>query len=341
MTRDSGGAPGLGPGTEFDRIRGFLRGLGPAPGVRVGPGDDAAVLDDGTVLSTDLSVEGVHFRLDWIGPRDAGRRAAAAALSDLAAMAARPVGLLASVAAPQPGTLADALMEGVREAAEAAGALLLGGDLTRSPEGGPSVVDVVVVGRTSRPLLRSGARPGDRLWVTGRLGAAAAAVQAWGRGMAPDPVAEQAFRDPRPRIAEARWIRDHLGATAGLDLSDGIGGDASHLAAASGVGVELDGDALLAVAHRTGAPDDDDRAALERALHGGEDYELLVSLPGTVEASGVEEFRRKFDLSLSPVGRVVPDPGVRLRPPGGGDPVSLRRGGWDHFATGTGAGPSP
>jgi thiamine-monophosphate kinase len=334
-----GGALGSGP--EFDRIRGFLRDLAAAPGVRVGPGDDAAVLDDGTVLSTDLSVEGVHFRLDWISPVDAGRRAAAAALSDLAAMAARPVGLLASVAAPPPGTLADALMEGVREAAEAAGAPLLGGDLTRAPTGGPSLVDVVVVGRTSRPLLRSGARPGDRLWVTGRLGAAAAAVEAWARGEEPDPAAARAFRDPRPRIAEARWIRDRLGATAGLDLSDGIGGDAGHLAAASGVGVELDGDALLALAHRTGAPADDDRAALDRALHGGEDYELLVALPESLVPSGVEEFRRRFDLSLSPVGRVVPDPGVRLRPPGGGDLVPLRRGGWDHFAPGAGAESSP
>jgi thiamine-monophosphate kinase len=344
-TRSAAGGTPLGPGAEFDRIRGFLQGLPVPAGVRVGPGDDAAVLADGTVLSTDLSVEGIHFRLDWISPEEAGWRATAAALSDLAAMAAAPVGILVSVAVPRPGDLADALMAGVRAAAEAARAPLLGGDLTRSP--GPALVDVVAVGRTDAPLLRSGARPGDELWVTGRLGAAAAAVEAWVRGAAPHSEAREAFARPRPRIDEARWLAGALGATAGIDLSDGLAGDAGHLAAASGVGVELDAAGLGAVAWTGGggepalsrepagthpsSPSPALSPALRRALHGGEDYELLVALPPGVGARGVEEFRQRFDLVLSPVGCVVPGSGVHLRPEGGGAPVPLARGGWDHF----------
>jgi thiamine-monophosphate kinase len=340
--------PRLGPGREFDRIRGFLDGMTPARGVRVGPGDDAAVLDDGTVLSTDLAMEGIHFRLDWITPREAGWRAGAAALSDLAAMAADPVGMLVSLAVPPPGSLADEVMAGIRDLGEATGVPLLGGDLTRSV--GPVVLDVVVVGRAAEPLLRSGARSGDELWVTGPLGAAAAAIEAWEEGRQPSPAERAAFAAPRPRLDEARWLARTLGATAGLDLSDGLAGDAGHLSAASGVGVELVGAAVLQTAWRgearadTGADADaspSPEPALLRALHGGEDFELLVALPPGAGAGGVEEFRRRFDLVLSPVGRVVPGSGVRLRPVDGGAPIALDRGGWDHFAPGPGDPASP
>jgi thiamine-monophosphate kinase len=310
----------LGPGGEFDRIRAFLAGLPPAPGVRVGPGDDAAVLVDGTVLSTDMAVEGVHWNPAWTTPREAGWRAGAAALSDLAAMAAEPVGLLVSLAAPREGGAGDQAMAGIREVADAVGAPLLGGDLTRSP--GPLVVDVVVVGRTGAPLLRSGARPGDELWVTGTLGGAHAALRAWRDGADPDPRARAAFARPHPRIQEARWLVQTLGARGGLDLSDGLAGDAAHLATASGVAVYLDEDQVRKVAFQGG---------VEGALHGGEDYELLVALPPGRGRGGVEEFRERFDLVMSPVGRVAAGSGVHLVPSGGGDPEPLRRGGWDHF----------
>jgi len=335
----------MGPGAEFDHIRGFLEGLPDAPGVRVGPGDDGAVLDDGTVLSSDLSIEGTHFRLDWVTPEEAGYRATAAALSDLAAMAARPRGILVSVAVPAPGSLSAPIMAGVRAAAAASGAPLLGGDLTRSP--GPAVVDVMVVGRADPPLLRSGARPGDELWVTGSLGAAAAAIEAWEAGRTPDARAREAYCRPVPRIEAARWLVTEAGARAGLDLSDGLGGDAAHLAAASGVGVELDAAGILAVAHR--APGEAGAApaaaaldnALRRALHGGEDFELLVALPPGRGQARVEEFGRRFDLPLSRVGRVVVGHDVRLRPRGDGPPHPLSSGGWDHFAPGPGGSELP
>lgn len=329
--------PTLGPGVEFDRIRGFLEGRASASHVRVGPGDDAAVLADGFVLSSDLSMEGVHFRLDWMDPAEAGFRATAAALSDLAAMAARPLGVLASVAVPAPGTLAASLMAGVREATEAAGTVLLGGDLTRSP--GPAVVDVMVVGHTLLPLLRTGARPGDELWVTGTVGASTAAVEAWTAGRTPHPEARRAHVRPVPRLAAGIWLLEVLGARAGLDLSDGIAGDAGHLAAASGVGVVLEAQDVLSVAHRE--PGEEQDRVLARALHGGEDYELLVALPPGGGAARVEEFRERFDLSLSRVGKVVAGEGVHLRPLGGGSPVRLSRGGWDHFRSEPGNPASP
>lgn len=320
----------LGSGAEFDRIRAFLRDLPAHPDVRTGPGDDAAVLSDGTVISTDLSIEEIHFRLDWIDAHEAGWRATSAALSDLAAMAATPVGVLVSLAVPGSGRAASMsrdFMEGVRASAAAVGAALLGGDLSRSP--GPVVLDVTVVGRTPSPLLRSGARPGDTLWVTGHPGAASGAVAAWRAGGEPDPGERAAFARPRPRIHEARHLADRLGARAGIDLSDGLVGDAGHLAAASGVRVVID-------EFRIPVPGDlsDPSAAAARrrqALHGGEDYELLVALPEPVSPEEVEKFHESFDLPLTRVGEVGPGTGVRVRPERDAEPGIPDAGGWDHF----------
>jgi thiamine-monophosphate kinase len=317
----------LGPGREFDRIRRILQGLpSPVGAVQVGPGDDACVLEGGWVISTDLSVEGVHFRLEWITPEEAGYRAAAGGVSDLAAMAAEPVGILASVAAPGDGASAERLMEGVKELASETGAALLGGDLTRSP--GPLLVDIVALGRTGTPLLRSGARVGDELWVTGRLGGAAAAAALFEAGIPVPPDLRRAFTAPRPRIEEARWLQA-AGARAGIDLSDGIAGDAGHLAAASGVAVLLEEEALPLHRHLS-LVDGADPLAL--ALHGGEDYELLLAAPVGILTPRVEEFALRFDLPLSRVGSVFPGEGVLLRPRGGGEPRRPSRGGFDHFA---------
>jgi len=332
LRREGGEGPrttALGPGGEFDRIRGILGGMPPhGPDVRLGPGDDACILADGWVISTDLSVEGVHFRLDWIGAAEAGYRAAAAGLSDLAAMAAEPVGILVSIGAPGDGGLAEQAMEGVKEVARSCGASLLGGDLTRSP--GPLVIDVVSVGRTADPLVRTGARAGDEIWVTGHLGGAAAAAALWqGKKSVPEAL-RRAFSAPKPRLSEARWLRA-AGVRAGLDLSDGIAGDAAHLAAASQVRVVLEEGSLplhpaLAVAELP-----PDVTGLSLALHGGEDYELLVAAPPGLLAPRLEEFARQFDLVLSRVGRVVAGEGVFLETVAPGPPRRLERGGYDHF----------
>lgn len=321
----------LGPGREFDLIRRFLADAGPdAPGVELGPGDDCALFSaDRVAISSDLSLEGVHFRRDWIGPEEIGYRAAAAALSDLAAMAARPIGILSSVAVPA-GDLPDyavSLSVGMREAAAEVGASVLGGDVARSP--GPIVLDVTVVGEATRPVLRSGARVGDAVWVTGRLGGAAAAVRAWLDGEEPDPKAREAYARPRPRTREARWLAERGVPSAMLDLSDGLAGDLAHLAAASNVGILLEPERVpVHPAAREGTASEDD--ALRLALGGGEDYELCFAAP----PGAVEEIRTMFEESfavpLSRVGEVVSGEGVRVRRPDGTiEPVSIE--GFRHF----------
>ena len=321
---------------EFELIRSFLRGapaLSPES-VLVGPGDDAAVLADGTVLSTDLAIEGVHFRLDWITAEEVGYRSAAGAVSDLAAMGAEPLGVLVSLAAPGDGELVDDVMTGVKALAADVGAALLGGDLTRSP--GPLLLDVVSVGRVDRPLLRSGAAEGDELWVTGALGAAGGAVALWEAGRAVPTPLRAAFARPRPRIAEARWLVA-AGATSGIDLSDGIAGDAGHIAAASGVAVVLERDALpihAALADIVWPKDSSwssGDAPITFALHGGDDYEILVGAPAGRLGPRVAEFARKFDVPLTRVGRVESGSGVFLES-SSGDRTRVARGGFDHFA---------
>lgn len=302
----------LGPGPEFDLIRRFLGGDAPSggPGIRVGPGDDCAVVaGDGIALTVDMAVEDVHFRRAWLGPSEIGYRSAAGAISDLAAIAARPIGILASVALG-PGDEVEfgpAVMAGVVAAAADAGAVLLGGDVTRSP--GPLVVDIVAVGEASTPVLRSGAEPGDEVWVTGELGAAAAAVAAWLDGREPDAAARAAFVCPAPRIREALWLADRRIPTAMIDLSDGIAGDAGHIAAASAVRVLVRAGALpVAAAAAAAAPGD----VVRLAAAGGEDYELcFTARAGTVE--GVAgEFEERFGIRLTMVGEVTAGSGGGL-----------------------------
>lgn len=325
----------LGAGREFDRIREVLEDVGVGSGseaVRVGPGDDATVLGDGLVLSTDLAVEGVHFRFDWLSAREVGYRAAAGGLSDLAAMGAEPVGILVSLAVPLDGALAPRIMKGAKHLAAEFGAELLGGDLTRSP--GPCVIDVVSVGRVDEPLLRSAAGPGDELWVTGSLGGAAAAVRCLESGREPSELLRARLAAPRPRVREARWLVE-AGVRCGIDLSDGIAGDAGHLAAASGVGIVLEAHALpLAPGIR--AEDSDDGGPptdpFELALHGGEDYELCIAAPAGLLGPRTSEFVETFGIPITRVGRVVEGRGLRVLDEPGGTPRPIEGGGWDHFA---------
>jgi thiamine-monophosphate kinase len=328
----------LGRGVEFDRIRRILAG-GEFPlsmeGVLVGPGDDGALLEGGIVLSTDLSIEGIHFRLDWVTEEEAGYRATAAGVSDLAAMGATPLGVLASVAAPGTGDGAERLMLGVRRFCADYGIPLLGGDLTRSH--GPLIADIVSVGRGDRPLLRSGARESDELWVTGVLGGAAGAVALWKVGHLPPTELRAAFVSPRPRLEEARFLVE-AGVHAGMDLSDGLAGDAGHMAAASGMAVVLDLSSLPTHPSLSSNALPDGVIPVDLALHGGEDYELLVAARPGVLQERVEEFRQRFDLSLTRVGRVVRGEGVFVVGATSGELLPLQSGGYDHFNVKDGAG---
>jgi thiamine-monophosphate kinase len=253
--------------------------------IAVGIGDDAAVLDGGLVAAADMLVEGTHFDRRRLDARGIGARAAAANLSDMAAMGADPLCLLASLGLPEGYDEVAALAEGLA----GHGVPLVGGDLARSPS---LVVSVAVLGRADRPVLRSGGRPGDRLVVTGELGGQAVS----------------GFTSPVvPRLAEGRALA--VVATAMIDISDGIAGDAARLATASGclAVIEL---ARLPVAAG---------ATLEQAAAGGEDYELLAALPAQTPSP----------VPVVEVGRLAEGEGVLLIDPGG-SPVDLQ--GWDHFA---------
>lgn len=316
----------LGPGAEFDRIRAIAAALGQRAAAL---GDDCAVLAPvagRVVLSTDLSVEGVHFRREWLTPLEIGWRAAASALSDLAAEGAEPIGLLAAVGAPTEfgeGELTE-LMRGVGEAAEAAGGKVLGGDLSSAAN---LVVAITVVGMTARPVTRAGALPGDGLWLTGALGAARAALVAWQEGRQPEPEARVSFVRPVPRIREGRWLAEH-GARAMLDISDGLGGDARHLAAASAVGLEVN---LDAVPVGPGVVAAASRAAIAPALFaalGGEDYELLAALPPEFGEDDAHAFQQATGLALTRIGRVRQGAGVEFRLAG----AVVAPVGYSHFA---------
>lgn len=332
MTDDSAAGPErrppipLGPGREFDRIRRILDRLGPAAR---GIGDDCAVLPDGTgrlVVSVDLSVEGVHFRRDWLTLEEIGWRATAAALSDLAAEGAATVGVLTSIGVPSGASDHDlvALMAGVGAAAAAAGGAVLGGDLAASERW---LIDVTVLGRAARPVTRAGAVAGDGLWVTGALGGARAALHAWRAGGAPDTAARSSFAHPVPRIGSGQALA-RAGAHAMLDLSDGLGGDAGHLAAASGVGLEVDlglvplAAAVAPVAFSAGV------APAVFAAEGGEDYELLVAMPGDFSAAAAARLSGETGVPLTRIGTVGAGAGTRFLLEG--RPVTLR--GFDHFA---------
>jgi len=315
----------LGPGREFDRVRAIERALGAHAAAL---GDDCAVVGPfphPLVLSTDVSVEDVHFRRDWLGLDEIGWRATAAALSDLAAEGAEVVGVL--VALTVPGQLDDTgvtdVMRGAGDAVASVGGTVLGGDLSR----GPSLsLGITAVGRAASPVTRRGAQPGDSVWITGALGSARAALHAWQAGREPSVGARLAFAHPQPRIAAGRVLA-RLGATSMIDLSDGLAADARHLAAASAVRLELDvgrvpiGDGVSDAARVVAQPP----AAF--AAEGGEDYELLVTMPEGSERA-VREAALEAQAPLTCIGRVCAGQGVELMLDG----HRLVLHGYDHFA---------
>lgn len=315
----------MGPGPEFDRIREIARTLGSrARGI----GDDCALLPDGEgtlAVSTDVSVEGVHFRLDWLDLAEAGWRATAAALSDLAAAGAVPVGVLSAITVPERAAEHDlsTLAGGIGAAAAASGAAVIGGDLSAGPVWS---LAVTVIGRAERPVTRAGAKPGDAVWVTGALGGARAALETWRRGESPAEDARLAFAHPEPRITAGRWLATH-GARAMLDLSDGLGGDAGHLAAASEVRIHLTLETVPVAAAAITAAKRLEVPVQLFAAEGGEDYELLVAMPPEFGAAEVLEFENNCRLALTRVGAVERGDGVRAEL--AGRRVQLR--GFDHF----------
>jgi thiamine-monophosphate kinase len=307
----------MGSGPEFDRVRAIFARLGTSG---YGLGDDCALLraDKATIaLSIDISVEGVHFRREWLELPQIGYRAAVAALSDLAAEGARAAGLLVSVGVPAQSAPSEAaeIMAGVGAAASEAGAKVLGGDLTKAPQ---IVVDVCAIGTAPRPVRRAGAMAGDGLWVTGQLGGVALALQQYLNGGRPSPELAFRFAHPEPRLAAGQWLASQ-GARAMIDLSDGLSSDAAHIAAASGVAVEI---ALERIPCWDGA-------SSLLAAASGEEYELLVALPPVFGETQARAFAGLVNLSLTRIGTCSAGAGVHFTERGA--PVAAPPG-YDHFA---------
>jgi thiamine-monophosphate kinase len=246
---------------EFDAIARWCALLpSEAAQVVVGPGDDAAWLRwrGDLAISTDSFLEDIHFHRSWGSGQAVGRRALAAALSDLAASRARPLACVVAISSPRWDSYADAVIEGIASGAAEWSCPVVGGDTTRSTAG--LVLNITVIGEATAagPLLRSGARPGDLVLLSGPLGASSRAIEALLAGE------EAEWPGVRPRLDLLDSLR---GASAGIDVSDGLLADAEHLASSSGIRIELDLDPTW------------DR----HALCGGEDYELLVTAAGEIE----------------------------------------------------------
>lgn len=295
-------------------------------------GDDCAVLrlppGHEALVTTDFSLEGIHFRRDWHPPESVGHRCLARGLSDIAAMGGEPVAVFLSLALPRdlPQSWVDRFTRGLLALAKRHGATLAGGDTAESPGG--ILADIVVVGSVpnGKAIVRSGARPGDRIYVSGELGGSVAAVEAMRAHPTKklDPREHARHFYPEPRIELGSILRKKGLASAMIDTSDGLSTDLTHICEESRVGAEIS----VSLIPRATAGKTDRSVGLELALHGGEDYELLFTAP--------ERKRIPHQIagtSITQIGRIIGSrsgkQGVFIR-----DEKSVHRlkvQGWEHF----------
>ncbi len=306
--------------------------------VLVGIGDDAAVWQPSrsnrSVVTTDALVEGVHFSLEWMSAQDAGWRAMAANASDLAAKGARPSLATIAFGIPEGATESTVLdwYRGMEACARFADIEIAGGDLTRAPVW---VVSITAIGevRPSNLKLRSAARPGDAIVVTGELGASRAGLlHLAGRIGLEDPEhAVAAHRRPQPRVAEGRWLAASAHVHAMMDCSDGLSTDLHRLVRASGAGARIESVPVARDAAAAAALTGEDPAAF--ALEGGEDFELIATVDARAYRHLAQRFHARFGRPLFRVGTIQADARVCLVKDGIEVPVSPS--GWDHFAVST------
>lgn len=315
---------------EFGLIERLQRVLATSPLVVEGIGDDCAVLRFGDrllLVTSDLFVENVHFRLEWATPTDIGWKAAASSLSDIAAMGGAPLFCLTSLACPAetPTTFVDELYQGMSSALSRFGAVIVGGDTTCVESG--ITLDVTIIGEAvgNRCLRRHGAEVGDRVVVTGHCGMSSAGLHALKNGHnVPELV--QAHLRPLPRVSEGQWLCRKPGVHAMIDVSDGLLQDLGHIAAFSYLGINLMSETFPVPAVLS-------RYAWENKcrpdvflLHGGEDYELAFTVAASEADAVLDAFHHEFRIETTTMG-VVTDKwlGVRVD----GEPIDSA--GYDHF----------
>jgi thiamine-monophosphate kinase len=315
------------PVTEKTLISRIRQAATRRSGVTTGIGDDCAVLrvpaGHEILVTTDFTLEGIHFRQEWHSPEVVGHRCLTRGLSDIAAMGGTPIAAFLSLAVPRGFSQAwvRRLTRGLLALATQFKVTLAGGDTAESPTG--IQADIVVVGSVPRgtAILRSGAQPGDRIYVTGRLGGSSAALAALRTGKKIRPAEFPHHFRPVPRLAVGGFLRERRLASAMIDVSDGLSTDLTHICEESGVGAEILSPAIpRARVGKTRAPVD-----LHNALHGGEDYELLFTAPGNKRApsriSGVE---------VTLIGRVTRKERLVLVTDRG-ERRELKAQGWEHF----------
>jgi thiamine-monophosphate kinase len=310
---------------ERDLIRGFRRIAGKSPTVVTGIGDDAAVLslppDTDMLVTTDFSIEKVHFRRDWHQPAIVGWRCLTRGLSDIAAMGGKPEAAFLSlaVASDVPQKWIDRFLKGLLSLAKQFGVPLAGGDLAQAATG--IQADIVVVGSVPKgtAVLRSGARRGEQIYVTGELGGSALALARLADSQLLGAEYSAHYR-PRARVAVGQWLREHKIPSAMIDISDGLSTDLSHICEESRVGAEIEIGAIPRARCGLGRKGIVD---LDLALHGGDDYELLFtsSQPVPHEIEGVPVTR---------IGRTTASNGMRMIDLDGRMRL-LEPGGWEHF----------
>ena len=335
---------------EAGLLRHLQQRIPGGPGVVLGVGDDAAVVETAahSMVTTDSLVEDVHFRLEWVVPRLLGRKALSINLSDIAAMAGIPRYALVSVCLPAETRIAfvDGLYDGLLERAAETGVSVVGGNLARTT--GPIVISLTLIGQAPRVLGRGGARPGDLVVVTGSLGGAAAGLKLLAQGARLDEDGElagtgvwtessslelrhclRAQLDPQPPLALARALAEGELVHAAIDLSDGLSGDLRRLCEASGVEATIDAFKVPVNAQAAGLERARGGDALALALHGGEDYQLLLALaPDSLTA--LRDLAVIWDLPLTVVGEFASgEPEVYLR--AGTDRMPLVAASHDHF----------
>jgi thiamine-monophosphate kinase len=293
--------------------------------VIAGIGDDCSILrvpsGHEALVTTDFSLEGVHFRREWHPPESVGHRCLARGLSDIAAMGGEPIAAFLSLALPAKLAQGwvDKFLQGLLKLASDFSVSLAGGDTSQSPNG--VLADIIVVGSVpkDKAVLRCGARPGDRIYVTGSLGGSAAALDVLYSGRVLKAGSYPSHFRPVPRVKAGQFVRSKGWASSMIDISDGLSTDLSHLCEESGVGAEIESGAIPRATVGSPARQVD----IQFALHGGDDYELLFTSSKAIPS-------RIAGVTVTEIGRITRGKAILLINNSGAK-RRIRPEGWQHF----------